>query len=53
VYEGDKLGAGKRSYAMSFVFNAEEKTLTDQEVDAVMQKLIINFEKSLGAIVRQ
>lgn len=53
VYEGDKLGAGKRSYALSFVFNDEEKTLTDQEVDAVMQKLIVNFEKSLGATVRQ
>jgi len=53
VYEGDKLGTGKRSYAMSFVFNDVEKTLTDLEVDLVMQKLIVNFKKSLGATVRQ
>lgn len=53
VYEGDKLGAGKRSYAMSFIFLDEEKTLTDEEADKVMQKLMHNFEKSLGATVRQ
>lgn len=53
VYEGDKLEAGKRSYALSFVFRHDEKTLTDKEVDGVMQKLISNFEKSLGAFVRQ
>jgi phenylalanyl-tRNA synthetase beta chain len=53
VYEGDKLAKGKRSYAMSFIFRNEEKTLTDAEVDAVMQKLITNFEKSLGATVRR
>lgn len=53
VYEGDKLEKGKRSYALSFVFKHDEKTLTDKEVDGVMQKLISNFEKSLGAFVRQ
>lgn len=53
VYEGEKLEKGKRSYAMSFIFGAEEKTLTDAEVDAEMQKLISNFELSLGATVRQ
>lgn len=53
VYEGDKMGAGKRSYALSFVFLDEEKTLTDEQADKVMQKLMHNFEKSLGATVRQ
>lgn len=53
VYEGEKVEAGKRSYALSFVFQDEEKTLTDEAADKVMQKLMHNFEKSLGAIVRQ
>ena len=53
VYEGDKLEKGKRSYALSFVFRDEEKTLTDAEVDAAMQQIISNFELSLGATVRQ
>lgn len=53
VYEGDKLGAGKQSYALSFVLQDEEKTLTDEVADKVMQKLMHNFEKSLGATVRQ
>jgi phenylalanyl-tRNA synthetase beta chain len=53
VYEGDKLGDGKQSYALSFVLQDEEKTLTDELADKVMQKLMTNFEKSLGATVRQ
>src|SRR5690606_37543658 len=43
VYQGDKLPAGKKSYALSFTFQDEEKTLTDKQIDALVQKLIINF----------
>jgi len=53
VYEGDKLPAGKKSYALSFLLQDEEKTLTDKQIDAVMSKLITNFEKELGAEVRK
>ena len=53
VYEGDKLPAGKKSYALSFLLQDEEKTLTDKQIDAVMNKLIVNFEKELGAEVRK
>lgn len=53
VYEGEKVAAGKRSYALSFILQDEEKTLTDEVADKVMQKLMHNFEKSLGATVRQ
>jgi phenylalanyl-tRNA synthetase beta chain len=52
VYEGDKIGAGKKSYAVSFLLLDEEKTLTDGEIDKVMQKLITAFEKQAGAVIR-
>ena len=52
VYKGDKLPEGKKSYALSFVLQDEEKTLTDKQIDAIIQKLIINFEKEVGASVR-
>lgn len=52
VYRGDKLPEGKKSYALTFLFLDEEKTLTDKKIDAIIQKLIINFEKELGAVVR-
>jgi phenylalanyl-tRNA synthetase beta chain len=52
VYAGDKIAEGKKSYALSFILQDEEKTLTDQEIEAVMKKLIENFEKEVGAILR-
>jgi phenylalanyl-tRNA synthetase beta chain len=52
VYEGDKIGAGKKSYAVSFILLDEEKTLTDGEIDKVMQKLITAYEKQAGAVIR-
>jgi phenylalanyl-tRNA synthetase beta chain len=53
VYQGDKLPAGKKSYALSFVLQDEEKTLTDKAIDAIMQKLIYNFGKEAGAEIRK
>lgn len=52
VYKGDKLPAGKKSYALHFVLQDEEKTLNDKQIDAIVKKLIINFEKEAGASVR-
>lgn len=52
VYQGDKLPANKKSYALSFILQDEEKTLTDQQIDGIMQKLITNFGKEVGAEVR-
>ncbi|MNS38277.1 Phenylalanine--tRNA ligase beta subunit [compost metagenome] len=51
-YEGDKLPQGKKSYALSFVIQDEEKTLTDKQIDGIMQKLIAGFEK-VGAEIRK
>ncbi|ADY54311.1 phenylalanyl-tRNA synthetase beta subunit [Pseudopedobacter saltans DSM 12145] len=53
VYQGDKLPAGKKSYALSFVLQDEEKTLADKQIDAVMQKIILNLEKESGAEIRK
>ncbi|MCY7409904.1 MAG: phenylalanine--tRNA ligase subunit beta [Chitinophagales bacterium] len=52
VYEDEKLGEGKKSYAVSFHFNDETKTLTEKEVESAMQKLVSTFEKDLGAVIR-
>jgi phenylalanyl-tRNA synthetase beta chain len=53
VYIGDKLPEGKKSYALSFLIQDEEKTLTDKQIEALMQKLILNFEKQAGAEIRK
>ena len=52
VYEGDKLPAGKKSYAVNFVLQDEEKTMGDKQIDAIMQKLITNIKKQLNAELR-
>ncbi len=52
VYQGKKLPKGKKSYAVSFKFQDEHKTLTDKQVDKVMNKLQTSFEKKLGAELR-
>ncbi len=52
VYEGKNLPEGKKSYAVSFMFQDEHKTLTDAQVDKVMKKLQQRFEQELQAELR-
>ncbi|WP_313578854.1 phenylalanine--tRNA ligase subunit beta [Chishuiella sp.] len=52
VYEGDKLPNGKKSYALSFMIQDENKTLSDQDIDALMQKLIKLFQDKFNAELR-
>lgn len=52
VYEGEKLGAGKKSYAVSFTLQDEEKTLTDKQIDKIMNKLMGTYKHLLGAEIR-
>lgn len=52
VYEGDKLPEGKKSYAVSFVFQDEEKTLKDQQIDKIMDKIRAGLENELAAELR-
>ncbi|MDT8393752.1 MAG: phenylalanine--tRNA ligase subunit beta [Bacteroidales bacterium] len=52
VYEGEKISAHKKSYAVSFTFRDEDRTLTDKVIDKSMKRLITAFEKELGASIR-
>jgi len=52
VYEGKNLPAGKKSYAVNFILQDEQKTMGDKQIDAIMQKLIQNLKKQLGAELR-
>lgn len=53
VYQGDKIEKGKKSYALSFTLQDEEKTLTDSQIDKVMENLMKAFEKDMNAKIRQ
>ena len=53
LFESDKLGAGKKSLAVRFTFLDEEKTMTDKEIDSMMQKIIGAIEKEIGAEIRK
>lgn len=53
VYEGDNIGPDKKSYSVSFTLQDASQTLTDKVIDKTMQKLMIAFEKELGAVIRK
>ncbi len=52
VYEGKNLPDGKKSYAVSMTIQDAEKTLNDRQIEAVMNKIIDNLKKNLGAELR-
>ena len=52
VYRGDKIPEGKKQYAMSFVLQNAEKTLTDTDVEKMMSKLLETFTREFGASLR-
>lgn len=52
VYQGKNLPKGKKSYAISFTIQDNKKTLTDKQIDKIMNKLQQSFEKQLGAELR-
>lgn len=52
VFRGSKIGEGKKQYAVSFVLQDMEKTLTDAAVEQAMNKLLKTFENKFGASLR-
>ena len=52
VYEGDKILTGKKSYALNFVLQHPDKTLTDEEINKTMNKLVAAYEREAGAKLR-
>ncbi len=52
VYEGEKIEAGKKSYAVSFTLRDDEKTLTDQQIEKIMENILKAIVKETGARIR-
>ena len=52
-FKHEKLGPGKKSYGLSFSFQNNSRTLTDNEVDEIMNKLITKYEKEFNALIRK
>jgi phenylalanyl-tRNA synthetase beta chain len=52
VYQGEQVGEGKKSVAYSLTFRAEDRTLTDEEVNAVMDKILADLATELRAELR-
>ncbi|SEB12483.1 phenylalanine--tRNA ligase subunit beta [Pedobacter hartonius] len=53
VYVGDKLPDNKKSYALNFTLQDDQQTLTDKQIDAVMQKIIANLAQTAKAEIRK
>ncbi len=53
VFENEKIGADKKSLALSFTFQLNDRTLTDEEVDGMMKQLIAAYQKDLQAVIRE
>ncbi len=52
VYQGEQVGEGKKSVAYSISFRAEDRTLTDEEVNPVMEQILADLQKELSAQLR-
>ena len=52
VYEGTNIPEGKKSYAISFILQDEEKTLNDKQIEKTMNRLISVYEREAGAKIR-
>ena len=53
IFENEKLGDNKKSMSVSFTFLDENKTMTDEEIDGYMNKLISSFEQTVKATIRK
>ena len=53
VFESEKMGAGKKSIAVNFTFQDDEKTLTDKEIDGWMNTIMKTLEKDVQAEIRK
>ncbi|MDQ3047111.1 MAG: phenylalanine--tRNA ligase subunit beta [Bacteroidota bacterium] len=52
IYEGDKLPSGKKSYALSFILQDDAATLTDKQIEKIMDKLMKTYKEKTGAEIR-
>jgi phenylalanyl-tRNA synthetase beta chain len=52
-YVGERLATDKKAYALSFILQDKEKTMTDKVIDKIMNRLMLGFESELGAVIRK
>ncbi len=53
IFESEKLGAGKKSYALSYTFQMQDRTLTDTEIEQLMKQLMDTYKNKLSAQIRE
>jgi phenylalanyl-tRNA synthetase beta chain len=53
VFESEKLGKGKKSYALSYTFQLQDRTLTDAEIEQLMKQLMDVYKNKLSAQIRE
>jgi phenylalanyl-tRNA synthetase beta chain len=53
VYTGEQVPPGKKSLAYSIVYQSPERTLTDEEVDKLQERMLQRLEKEIGATLRR
>ena len=53
IYRNEKLGENKKSVAYSLIFRDKNKTLSDEEINQIMEDIIAELEKQLGATLRK
>lgn len=53
VYEGENIGLDKKSYSVSFMLQHDDRTLTDREIDALMNRLMETYEMKISALIRK
>ena len=53
IYRGENIAKGKKSYALSFILQREDRTLKDKEIDKIMNKIAKGFEKQVSAEIRR
>lgn len=53
IFESEKLGKGKKSYALSYTFQLQDRTLTDTEIEQLMKQLVDTYKNKLSAQIRE
>jgi phenylalanyl-tRNA synthetase beta chain len=53
VYQGSQIESGYKSMAFSLVFRAEDRTLTDKEVNDIMERITAGLEEKFDASLRK
>ncbi len=53
IFESEKLGKGKKSYALNYTFQLQDRTLTDTETEQLMKRLMDVYKNKLSAQIRE